>query len=48
VELGLIVVTTVVQLAIFRAMGWIGRAPLKLPPLRTLDPRTLPGRRRQH
>jgi magnesium transporter len=45
---GLIVVTTVVQLVIFRWMGWIGREPLKLPPLRTLDPRTLPGRRRPH
>src|SRR5690349_2280700 len=45
---GLILVTTVVQLVIFRAMGWIGREPLKLPPLRTLDPRTLPGRRRPH
>ena len=44
----LIVATTVAQLVIFRWMGWIGRAPLKLPPLRTLDPRTLPGRRRQH
>ena len=43
---GLIVVTTIVQLAIFRWLGWIGRAPLKLPPLRTLDPRTLAGRRR--
>jgi magnesium transporter len=45
---GLIIVTTLIQLAIFRWMGWIGRAPLKLPPLRTLDPRTLAGRRRPH
>lgn len=43
---GLIIGTTVIQLAIFRWMGWIGRAPLKLPPLSTLDPRTLAGRRR--
>jgi hypothetical protein len=33
---------------VFRAMGWIGREPLKLPPLHTLDPRTLAGRRRRH
>jgi len=45
---GLILGTTLIQLAIFRAMGWIGRAPLKLPPLHTLDPRTLAGRRRRH
>jgi magnesium transporter len=44
---GLIVATTLVQLAIFRWMGWIGREPLKLPPLRTLDPRTLAGRRQR-
>ncbi len=43
---GLIIGTTILQLAIFRWLGWIGRAPLKLPPLRTLDPRTLAGRRR--
>jgi len=43
---GLIVGTTIVQLLIFRWLGWIGHAPLKLPPLRTLDPRTLAGRRR--
>ncbi len=45
---GLIIGTTIVQLAIFRYMGWIGGAPMraKLPPLRTLDPRTLAGRRR--
>src|SRR5262245_10148215 len=43
---GLIIGTTIVQLAIFRWLGWIGREPLKLPPLRTLDPRTLAGQRR--
>jgi magnesium transporter len=43
---GLIVGTTIVQLAIYRWLGWIGRAPLKLPPLVTLDPGTLAGRRR--
>ncbi len=43
---GLIIGTTVVQLAIYRWLGWIGRTPLKLPPLRTLDPLTLAGRRR--
>ena len=43
---GLIIGTTILQLAIFRWLGWIGREPLKLPPLRTLDPRTLAGRRR--
>jgi magnesium transporter len=43
---GLILVTTALQLAIYRWLGWIGRAPLKLPPLGTLDPRTLAGRRR--
>ncbi|HEY7019006.1 MAG TPA: CorA family divalent cation transporter, partial [Gaiellaceae bacterium] len=45
---GLIIATTIVQLAIFRWLGWIGRAPLKLPPLHTLDPRSLAGRRRNH
>ena len=48
---GLIIGTTIVQLAIFRAMGWIGGAPMnrpRLPPLRTLDPRSLAGRRRRH
>jgi magnesium transporter len=47
---GLIIGTTVLQLAIFRGMGWIGGPPVtrpKLPPLRTLDPRTLAGRRRR-
>jgi magnesium transporter len=43
---GLIAGTTLLQLAIFLWLGWIGRAPLKLPPLHTLDPRTLTGRRR--
>jgi magnesium transporter len=43
---GLIIGTTILQLAFFRWLGWIGPAPLKLPPLRTLDPRTLAGRRR--
>ncbi|MFL5920441.1 MAG: magnesium transporter CorA family protein [Gaiellaceae bacterium] len=45
---GLVIGTTLLQLAIFRWLGWIGRAPLKLPPLHTLDPRTLAGRRRSH
>jgi magnesium transporter len=47
---GLIIGTTIIQLLIFRGLGWIGNAPWqrpKLPPLRTLDPRTLAGRRRQ-
>jgi magnesium transporter len=47
---GLIVATTVLQLVFFRWLGWIGGPPLgrpKLPPLRTLDPRALRGRRRQ-
>jgi magnesium transporter len=47
---GLIIATTLLQLAIFRGMGWIGGPPVtrpKLPPLRTLDPRTLAGRRRR-
>ena len=43
---GLIIGTTILQLFIFRWLGWIGHEPLKLPPLRTLDPRTLAGRRR--
>jgi magnesium transporter len=46
----LIVATTLVQLAFFRAAGWIGDAPWgrpKMPPLRRLDPRTLRGRRRR-
>jgi magnesium transporter len=47
---GWIVLTTVMQLAFFRWLGWIGGAPLgrpSLPPLRRLDPRTLAGRRRR-
>jgi len=44
---GLIIVTTVIQLAFYRWLGWIGREPLKVPPLRSLDPRTLAGRRRR-
>jgi magnesium transporter len=47
---GLIVAVTIVQLAIFRWMGWIGGHALgrpKLPPLKRLDPRTLAGRRRR-
>ena len=43
---GLILVTTALQLAIYRWLGWIGHEPLKVPPLRSLDPRTLAGRRR--
>jgi magnesium transporter len=47
---GWIVLTTALQLAFFRWLGWIGGEPLgrpKLPPLRRLDPRALRGRRRQ-
>ena len=47
---GWIVLTTILQLAFFRWLGWIGDAPLgrpKLPPLRRLDPRELAGRRRR-
>jgi magnesium transporter len=46
----LIIGTTILQLAIFRWLGWIGGPPLgrpKLPPLHTLDPRVLAGRRRR-
>jgi magnesium transporter len=45
-----ILLTTAAQLLFFRWLGWIGGPPLKrpkLPPLRTLDPRTLRGRRRR-
>jgi magnesium transporter len=48
---GWIVLTTILQLAFFRWLGWIGGEPLgrpKLPPLSRLDPRTLAGRRRHH
>ena len=47
---GWILFTTILQLAFFRWLGWIGGPPLgraKLPPLRRLDPRTLAGRRRR-
>jgi magnesium transporter len=47
---GWIVLTTALQLAFFRWLGWIGGAPLgrpRLPPLKRLDPRTLAGRRRR-
>ncbi|MDX6507509.1 MAG: magnesium transporter [Gaiellaceae bacterium] len=47
---GWIVVTTFIQLAFFRWAGWIGGPPMgrpKLPPLSSLDPRTLAGRRRR-
>ena len=47
---GWIVLTTALQLAFFRWLGWIGGDPLgrpKLPPLRRLDPRSLRGRRRR-
>jgi magnesium transporter len=47
---GWILLTTVLQLAFFRWLGWIGGEPLgrpKLPPLSRLDPRTLAGRRRR-
>ena len=46
---GWILLTTALQLAFFRWLGWIGGDPLgrpKLPPLRSLDPRHLRGRRR--
>ena len=46
---GWILFTTVLQLAFFRWLGWIGGEPLgrpKLPPLTRLDPRSLRGRRR--
>jgi magnesium transporter len=44
----LIVGTTILQLLFFRGLGWIGGQPMraKLPPLRSLDPRSLAGRRR--
>lgn len=47
---GWIILTTALQLAFYRWLGWIGGPSLrrpKLPPLRTLDPRTLRGRRRR-
>jgi magnesium transporter len=47
---GWILFTTALQLALFRWLGWIGGEPMgrpRLPPLRSLDPRTLAGRRRR-
>ena len=47
---GWIILTTALQLAFFRWLGWIGGPPLgrpRLPPLRALDPRSLRGRRRR-
>ncbi|HEY6836083.1 MAG TPA: magnesium transporter CorA family protein [Gaiellaceae bacterium] len=46
----LIIGTTIAQLLFFRWLGWIGKGPVerpKLPPLASLDPRTLAGRRRR-
>jgi Mg2+ and Co2+ transporter CorA len=47
---GWILVTTFLQLAFYRWLGWIGGPPMRrphLPPLKRLDPRTLAGRRRR-
>jgi hypothetical protein len=47
---GWIVLTTILQLAFFRWLGWIGGDKLgrsQLPPLLRLDPRALRGRRRR-
>jgi magnesium transporter len=47
---GWIILTTILQLAFFRWLGWIGGGQvrqLKAPPLQTLDPRALRGRRRR-
>jgi magnesium transporter len=46
---GWILVTTALQLAFYRWLGWIGGEPMshRLPPLKRLDPRTLAGRRRR-
>ncbi|HSS81810.1 MAG TPA: magnesium transporter CorA family protein [Gaiellaceae bacterium] len=46
---GWIIATTILQLLFFRWLGWIGGKPLrvKLPPLGSLDPRSLAGRRRR-
>jgi magnesium transporter len=46
---GWIIGTTILQLLFFRGLGWIGGQPMraKLPPLRSLDPRSLAGRRRR-
>jgi magnesium transporter len=45
----LIIGTTILQLLFFRGLGWIGGRPVRemLPPLRSLTPRSLAGRRRQ-
>ncbi len=45
---GLIVGTTIVQLLLFRRLGWVGGRPVRqmLPPLRSLTPRSVAGRRR--
>jgi magnesium transporter len=45
-----IIFTTILQLAFFRWLGWIGGGQLRrlrVPPLQTLDPRALRGRRRR-
>ena len=47
---GWIILTTILQLAFYRWLGWIGGPPMgrpHLPPLERLDPRTLAGRRRR-
>jgi magnesium transporter len=47
---GWVLVTTFLQLAFYRWLGWIGGPPMRrphLPPLKRLDPRTLAGRRRR-
>jgi magnesium transporter len=47
---GWIILTTILQLAFYRWLGWIGGPPMgrpRLPPLNRLDPRTLAGRRRR-
>ena len=47
---GWIILTTIIQLAFFRWLGWIGGGQLRqlrVPPLQTLDPRALRGRRRR-
>ena len=45
-----VIFTTILQLAFFRWLGWIGGGQLRrlrVPPLQTLDPRALRGRRRR-
>jgi magnesium transporter len=47
---GWIILTTILQLAFYRWLGWIGGPPMgrpHLPPLKRLDPRTLAGRRQR-